>query len=250
MLALRLLVSYMPQFAMPFRVVFLTLSGVLAVWQIRGGLRAADLGMRDTGDLFRALALYAGVLVVAAMTLVQAIDQTSTLYFQAETPKLAEVPLLPLDRDGRTATVTGAINFSAFNSLVRTLDQTPTVNTLRLNSRGGNVFAARAMALHVSQGGLSTRVDNNCFSACTIVFLAGQVRILGPHGQLGFHGYAFDSTSRVQTFDVTTQEARDIRSFRAQGVSDAFLTRAFSVKPPNLWKPDRAELIAAGVVSR
>ena len=118
-----------------------------------------------------------------------------------------------------------------------------------LDSTGGNIFAGRSMAREIAGAGLATRVEGRCFSACTLAFVAGAPRSLGADGKLGFHGYAFDSAMRVQTFDVGKEEARDRDWMAAQGVAADFLDRVFATPPSELWQPERAELVAAGVIA-
>jgi len=246
LLAVRFLLSAAP--ARAIGVPFLALSMAILIWQVVGGFRAAERGLWDTGNLMRALALYGGILTVIVMAALQGFDVVSARIFVPETPVNKVASPFPLGADNRVM-LAGKINYAAYDSLVVTLAMHPDITGLSLDSKGGNIFAARAMALVLRQKGMDTVVNNSCFSACTIVFLAGRNRAIGPDGKLGFHGYAFDGPNRVQTLDIADEEARDRAVFRRIGIAADFLDRAFAVRPPALWIPSRAVLLKAGVIS-
>ena len=227
---------------------FLLASLCLLVWQLVGGWRSAERGLKETGDMFPALAVYAAMLLALAMSLIQATDRVAGFFARPVDMASPGTALLPLSVDGRAILVAGEIGFGLNTALVATVAARPGADTVLLDSAGGNIFAARAMAREIARAGLATRVEGRCFSACTLVFMAGAPRGLGASGRLGFHGYAFDSAMRVQTFDVAREEARDRDWLASRGVGAAFLDRVFSIPPSELWQPGRAELLAAGVI--
>ena len=57
-----------------------------------------------------------------------------------------------------------------------------------LASPGGNTFAAIEIGKAIRLKNFVTLVDNNeqCASACALIWLAGVVRFMGPEAQLGF----------------------------------------------------------------
>ncbi len=58
-----------------------------------------------------------------------------------------------------------------------------------LASPGGNTFAAIEIGKAIRLKNFVTLVDNNeeCASACALIWLAGVVRFMGPEAQIGFH---------------------------------------------------------------
>jgi ATP-dependent protease ClpP protease subunit len=226
----------------------LIFSGLLLVWQVVGGWRNASRIMRESGDLAISVALYSGVVLVIILATVQLVDQVSKRYLLPVDLSRFETELLETRLDGQVIVIQGPLSYTENTSLKATLKVFASAQTVLLESDGGNIFAARALALTIAENGLATRVDGMCFSACTLAFMAGAPRDLGPKGQLGFHGYAFDSILRLQTVDVKEQEAEDREFFAEQGLSNQFIDRIFATPPAELWRPNRADLIVGGVI--
>ncbi|MFQ5438629.1 MAG: hypothetical protein ACE5DK_07355 [Paracoccaceae bacterium] len=232
-------------------------AGVIAVvagfaillWQVVGGVRTAERVMRETGDLLKVVALYAGVLLVILVALAQAVD---IVVGRAPIPAGrvgAPVAMLDIDQTARMVRVDGTIDYPLNTALRATIAANPSLRVVLLNSDGGSIFAARALAATIENARLQTRVEGHCYSACTIAFMAGTSRTLGPEGHLGFHRYQFDSDWRVQTLDVGEQEALDRAFFASRGVSGAFLDRVNVTAPSAIWVPTTAELLEGGVIS-
>jgi hypothetical protein len=227
----------------------LAFSGVLLIWQVVGGWRLASRIMRDTGDFAVSAAIYAGITLAFILALVQAIDQISENYL-LPVDLSGHVPeLLEIRDDGRVIVLNGAISYDVNTSLKVTIQKFPNATTVSLESEGGSIFAGPALALTIAEHALATQVDGQCSSACTLVFMAGAPRILGPNGQLGFHGYAFDDALWVRLLDVNEQEAVDRAFFTRRGISREFIDRVFATPSSEIWQPDRAELIAGGVIA-
>jgi hypothetical protein len=250
LLALRLMLTLVPDIPAggALLIGFMTLSLCLLLWQLVGGWRTAGVQLRDTGDMFPVLALYGGMLVAVVLAVTQIIDRVAGYYAVEEKVFAAEVPALEVADNGRVLLATGPIDFAMNTALREGLRQNPGIRSLRINSKGGSIFAARGMAKAVLAAGLATEVTGMCYSACTIVFMAGNQRRLGPEGMLGFHGYAFDPPQRVPLLDMAEEEARGRAFFATRGVEAGFLDRAFATPPSELWLPTRAELVAAGVI--
>jgi len=94
------------------------------------------------------------------------------------------------------------------------------------------------------------RINRARPSVCTLVFVAGRTRSLGPEGRLGFHGYKIESKFRVQTLDIAAEQSRDRAYFRSRGVAAWFLDRAYRTLPPGLWVPSRDALRKSRVISK
>jgi hypothetical protein len=251
LLGLRLLLSMVDGSGGAWTHAFLVLSGAVLVWQVVGGLRLADQVVSSSGDQLAALAAQGAVLAVVIMTGWQAVSLT----WPAPPPPdvdHAAVPAapgrLPMDRQGQVAILHGDISYDMMKSLAVTLAEAPDLAMLRLDSDGGNIYAARGIAKLVRQQRLAVVVERHCFSACTLVFLAGRARYLGPSGSLGFHGYSIDANYPVPTSNVAREEHRDRAAFAADGVAAAFIDRAYATPASTLWRPNRTELLAAGVL--
>ena len=231
-------------------ILFITLSALVLLWQTVGGWRLANNLMRQSGDLFSALLAYAAVLFVVIYALAQTIELISSeIYVPEPNVMIAPQSLLLVDQ-GRTVIAAGEMTYHLETALKATLATNPEIVTLRLDSAGGNIFAARAIALLIAANTLTTEVTNRCFSACTIAFAAGAKRRLGPDGQLGFHGYAYDSEFRVQTSNVTDEQAHDRVFLATRGFESGFLDRVYATPHSELWIPDRTMLLTAGVLTK
>ena len=227
-------------------------NGAVLVWQVVSSGRAAERNMRETGDLLPAVGSYFIVLVAVVLTAGQWINAVFALYPVEidQSAGLRPVPVLPISDDGRTVTLAGDIDYRLNTALIDVLAANPGVRRVTLTSDGGHIFAARAIALNIAARGLNTHVTGACRSACTIAFIAGAERSLGPDGQLGFHHYGMDMRQRVATVDYLEEEEKDRRAFARQGVSAAFLERMFRAGQNQMWTPERGELFEAGVITR
>lgn len=89
--------------------------------------------------------------------------------------------------DGRFAEISGEIEVNSDQRFIAFISSNPDVIGLRLNSPGGIVVSAIAMAEEIARRRLSTFIPANqtCASACAILFFAGHDRLV--QGQLGVH---------------------------------------------------------------
>lgn len=231
----------LPVATAPF-VLLLTADAVLAVWQVVGAWRSVARGFDRSA---RATARLAGLVTVALAVPVTLTLLTNQAARQvAAPPPRAKAPR-PLTVENGVARLKGEIDYD----LLARFEATPAgaMQAIDLDSPGGNVFAARALALRVAARGLTTRVTERCYSACTLIFVAGARRELGPKGRLGFHGYALETPFPM--IDVAAEEATDRAWMRAHGVSAPFVARAYATPNDQIWRPGRQVLAAAGVLN-
>ena len=94
---------------------------------------------------------------------------------------------------------------------------------------------------------LNTQATGACASACTLVFVAGERRLLAPQASLGFHrshrlGEGFGTGwSSVDHFVANF--------YRTRGVPEDFIQRALGTPGWDLWEPGRERLIQSGVAT-
>ena len=213
-----------------------------------GGMGAACIyAWRRANQLIGApeMMIKAVCCLAALTTLVTATNQIARVY--ADPPPAVPVQAT-LHVQSNDIHLDEIVDFSTFDKLRATLIAHPTARRLVLNSNGGRIPAARGLARLVSDYGLATHVDETCASACTIVFIAGHQRTMGPNGRLGFHGYRLIST--VETLNIVEEQDRDTADFTAQGVKQSFMERALAVPHDTMWFPTQAELRQAGVLTR
>ena len=225
----------------PLFLVLLLLDAGVAVWQVTGAWRSIRRSFDPVADR---LAVFAAQGVVALSLPVMLNGWLDHLTRQVPPSIVARVPVAPLPVTGKTAVLSGDIDYAMLDRF----DATPPASfaTLRLNSTGGLVYAARALAQRVAARGLATEVLGDCLSACTLVFIAADHRSLGPDGRLGFHAEALNDP--VSLVNLGAEQARDTAYLQGRGVTPAFLGRVLRTPNTAMWFPDRATLALAGVL--
>lgn len=134
------------------------------------------------------------------------------------------------------------------------------VDTVVLSSNGGLSHSAFLMAEKIDQLGLATEVRDRCFSACPMIFLAGEPRVLADGAIIGFHRphiaaadtASFEADSAmvgVVAYDQGISSAiEDLRFMLRRGVSEDFALMVLGTPPAEDWIPSREELISGGVI--
>jgi hypothetical protein len=226
---------------------WLCASVVILIWQLVGSWRAADVHLRDGGGMVLLWCSYGAMVIALALAVLQWLDAVAARAPPAVAPLIAPMQL-PLDSRGRIVTLSGPLSWPMHSALEGLLQEPNHIRTVNLDSTGGLVFAARALANLIEGENLDTHVDGRCLSACTLVFMAGQQRSVGISSELGFHQYAIDEPNRVQTISVTEELAKDRAYFQRRGASAAFVESVFQASPEQMWIPTHAQLQEAGVL--
>ena len=228
--------------------VWLAISLGILAWQLVGGWRACDNHIRDGGGMIAGWLGYGSLLVTLILTLLQFIDGVAGQIVLQPAPPPEKIELAT-SASGSNLLIDGPIDWQLFNAVKATLQQRNTITTVVLNSSGGRVFTARALALIIEEHQLDTHVDHLCYSACTLVFLAGRQRTVSPHGELGFHQYSLQENNQLQNINISEELEKDRRYFLKRGLSATFVDSVFQADPQNLWIPDRQRLFDAGVIT-
>ncbi|WP_372887101.1 hypothetical protein [Shimia sp.] len=223
----------------------LWLDAALYLWQVVGSWRALRRHQRDTPDFLVTVAAVAAILTTLPVFVLPQLDRISR-------DNLAPMVLPEPGPSGVTVApdhilLAGPVGFEMFEGFKAALAARPELGTVVLASDGGRVYAARAIARLIRDNAMDTRVADTCASACTLLFIAGSRRSLGPGGRLGFHGYS--NRGRLGFADAGEEEARDRATFLARGVDAAFVARMFRQPHDQMWFPERAVLQAAGILT-
>ena len=150
------------------------------------------------------------------------------------------------------------------------LQANPDVTTLQLTSGGGSVWAAQVISDIVIDFALDTRVDGDCDSSCVTIFLAGENRTMTLGSRLGFHQVQWSAQNIRDYYDReaedfgwqdpwafaewmyldTQQEVyRALNYMVSRGVDPGFAIQSIREPDGNMWRPYRAVLRAAGVLT-
>jgi hypothetical protein len=152
-----------------------------------------------------------------------------------------------VSRTGKSITVNGGMNDGAADALTQALSLAPGVRIVIFDSGGGWVREGRLVAGVISAHGLDTYVAGRCSSACTLAFLAGKNRMIGPHGKLGFHQVrSVGGSDLARVLDIN----RTRSMYESAGLPGDFIERIVKTPPDKMWFPTVAELLAAHVITR
>jgi hypothetical protein len=147
--------------------------------------------------------------------------------------------------DPAALSLRGDINYGLADALQASIKEHPELKSLHLYSEGGLLTEAVDTAQIVRRYGLNTYVMRECASACTLIFAAGQQRILAKGGKLGFHaprgGTSFSDTSR--------SENSEAKLFAEYGIDAEFTRKTTLVPAEEVWYPTIEELRKAHVIT-
>jgi hypothetical protein len=219
----------------------------ILIWQIIGGVRCANTLQRNQSGGGNAWGVYIGVFIAISLVGFQTLDVIAQRYFIE--PKFKTIfgnDDFTVRLKGQTVYLGGEVNYLMYQALLTILSQQEGVKAVSLDSHGGIVFAARSIAKLIEENKLMTRVERECFSACTMVYAAGNRRTISESAEVGFHGYSLDMPFRFKTVDPVEEQEKDKLYLLGRGIDAKFLERAFNTNSKTLWKPTHAELYQAG----
>ena len=223
---------------------------LLTAWQSVGVWRSAN-HYRQDGNAFWGTA--------AQVMMVIGVLQVGYRFVSAGAPQIVGmVEIVAGDRrlgphqfrvvgKGTALEFSGGITFGVAEEMESFLAAMENVRWVRLSSVGGRILEAQKMSDLIKARGLITVVSKDCLSACTIVFLGGKERWIGPNARLGFHQVAFlGMTATDRRMSIAREEQR-LQSF---GLSRDFAERANKVEPGSMWFPEKDELLREHAVTR
>tara|TARA_B100000315_G_C14326886_1_gene473457 strand:- start:75 stop:725 length:651 start_codon:yes stop_codon:yes gene_type:complete len=162
------------------------------------------------------------------------------------------------------------IDWDDVDALKSLLLENPNVKTLQLNASGGYTEAAYEMSDIIIDFGLDTFVAGECVSACTLLFLAGNKRILQRGSKIGFHQSYWEPQDIREYYesekeyegwndefefaawlyrDTQSEIFLDMEYLLERGVSPEFAIQTFKATENEMWYPRRLELIEAGFIT-
>lgn len=164
-------------------------------------------------------------------------------------------------------TLSDGISDGHFQSFLEMVKKHPNVETVTLKSTGGLVWEAQRISDVIIDLGLDTHVDEECSSACSIIFLSGSTRTMALGARLGFHRSSW-TAEEIKSFYSETSEGEDFFDFAEwlykdtqdevfdelgflleRGVDARFAIKTLQSDSDDMWYPRRAELKKAGVIS-
>jgi len=232
----------------------LVISGLILLlpvvtWQLVGLWRTLRLRLGAFGGVHDSWVIYAGMLGYVWLLLLTVLDLSrfvTVLPPPAQVRPATEIVLVQPQADTAASVILlkGALEFGLTRNLESLLQSQPDIRTLLLNSPGGYIGEARGVMRLIREYTLSTHVDHECFSACTLLFVSSAKRTIGPQAQLGFHQYSMLPGYNTPWVDL------DRELMQAQGVAPWFIDRAYAEPHTGLWRPEVEELLSSGMVTR
>ncbi|MGR6429627.1 hypothetical protein [Rhizobium sp. PAMB 3182] len=231
--------------------------GVVLVWQVVGVFRAGEAHIRSNGSIAAHWGAQLGVIIAFWLTISYAFEAWQTTIYipkgesfaaRMERERMSRYQMI-VDDEAGVVSLVGSIELNATRRMRELLEGHPGIKTVTLASEGGNIFEARGLAKLIRERGIDTRVDGDCTSACTIIFIGGAQRIIGPGGRLGFHQYRVDAQYVVLGNDPAKEQEKDRGLYGEAGVAPAFLSQMFAKGAADMWFPTTAELLDAGVAT-
>jgi hypothetical protein len=224
-----------------------TVFGIVgAVWLSIGIWRSAGYAKHAFWGVAARVVVTLSLLALGSRALMYGMPYSAEAYRLAVAGDDTPPHQLRLVRNGQGLEIAGGIDFGTAHDVQVLLSAAPGVKTVDLNSIGGRVAEAERLRDIVRQRHLSTYTSDVCASACTLVYLAGQRRYLGPYGRLGFHRWSFAGLTPEQVLDNIREQERQMI---AAGVAPDFAAKASATAANDLWVPDRVTLVNAHVVT-
>jgi hypothetical protein len=154
------------------------------------------------------------------------------------------VRLLP---GGTELEVSGGLTAGVAAEVEAQLQAAPQIRVIHLNSPGGRISEGIALQAVIRRHGLETYTSTGCASACTLAFLGGRRRWLGPTAVLGFHQPGpYPGETQAEADEGKAVLAAEMQ--RA-GVASGFIARVLATPFETVWTPSDDELLRSGVVT-
>lgn len=229
---------------------------LLMIWTSRAHLRAADAHVRSSGAmapiwggyLLLLLAILASLSLWWQALLIANRPPEGLSYAEQRAQEHARRYSLTLAEEGRVLIFEGEVTLGLTKALRAALQRHTEIEKIHLTSPGGHIYEARGAAKLIREQGLSTLAPGLCASACTLMFIAGSARSLGPKGQLGFHSYSLETFGGLPQINLKAEQDKDRKFLISQGISPDFARQIHTTPANDLWRPIPERLKAAGVL--
>ena len=249
LMALRLLIGFIENPAQRVIVLpLIALSSIILIWQVTGAFRSSDRHYQHSGDAVLLWLAYLAIMISIGMTAIHTLDLSAGPPAKITTESLRERPMPEVSTDGTRVYLRGDLDFVHNQDLLTLLAADNKLAAVTLESNGGLIYAARALAVNIEKYKLDTHVQNYCNSACSIAFMAGKQRTLSAIGKIGFHQYKLTRQQPLQIKSLKAEQKKDREYFARRGVKQAFLNQLYQSEPTNIWQPERKVLLEAGVI--
>lgn len=162
------------------------------------------------------------------------------------------------------------IRYSDVDLLRDTLRRHKEIKVLELESKGGGHYPSVELAELVIDFELDTHVPNICESSCVTILLGGAKRTMARGARIGFHQLSWGASAIEEYYneqrerqawetpfefaqwmydDTQTETFNRLKYMIDRGVDSAFAIQSLRRPDAPMWRPYRAVLLAAGVLT-
>jgi hypothetical protein len=143
----------------------------------------------------------------------------------------------------RRIVVKGNITHDSDRIFKEVVRANPSLTVVQIESYGGYVNEAMEMARVIRALKLDTVSMRRCASACTLMFVAGTNRYLGPEARFRFHRAGYAGMPQTETLEELDQELA--RFYRAMGAGPEIAAGELATPNHSFWEPSQGELFAS-----
>jgi hypothetical protein len=155
---------------------------------------------------------------------------------------------IEVSSDKKTISFNGLVRFDSARAFAQTLEAQSATEKVQLQSGGGNLLAAQWMAKLIRKRALSTEAVTLCWSACTLVLLAGKERLEVKNTSIGFHADRAPGAAE-DVADPDVQE-RSSEAYTRADLSGDFIAKVNAIKDSAIWVPSTQTSLREGVLTR
>ena len=177
---------------------------------------------------------------------------------------------LVYDTESAGADEPAGITSDDVENLLKILRSDEFIRQLQINSSGGSVYAAQQISDIIIDFGLDTHVHGDCDSSCVTIFLAGKKRTMSRGSRIDFHQIFWSAENIASYYDrergeqgwatpydfaawmyLDTQDEMyaHLKYITSRGVDPGFAIETIRNPQSEMWRPYRAELLKAGVLT-
>lgn len=138
--------------------------------------------------------------------------------------------------------VQGDITHDSERLFAQVIRANPELKVVQIESYGGYIREAMVMARLIRMRNLDTVTFSTCASACTLMFVAGHNRYIGPDAVFGFHRAGYAGMASSETLEEADQSMGAF--YLSMGATSEIEQKTLATPHRRLWMPLQSELFA------
>jgi len=221
---------------------------ILSVWQLIGIWRSSEVYIKKGGNNIWA-SLVKLFVVFGWISIISVFSRNVPLYYEAivSNPERENIPEIQFRfiNNNKELLVEGGIGIGAAKEFKKVANANSSLKIIHLNNNGGLIDEATNIYSFIKKKGYSTYTSKECISACTIMFLAGEDRLLAKGAKLGFHSASIGKYDGAD-YDQINLPLKEI--YKVAGLSDTLIHQALSTPQEEIFYPSQQNLVSNNAV--